>query len=1062
VSDPSRVEEILLVALERGSPQERAAYLDSACQGDPDLRRRVERLLEAYPRAAGFLEPPAPPSGESTAAYIPAGEQVGTVLAGRYKLQEPIGEGGMGAVWMAQQTEPVRRLVAVKLIKPGMDSRAILARFEAERQALALMDHPNIAKVLDGGAAPDGRPFFVMELVRGIPITRYSDERHLTPRQRLELFIPICQAIQHAHQKGVIHRDLKPNNVLVAQYDGRPVPKVIDFGIAKAAGQPLTEQTLVTGFGTVVGTPEYMSPEQAELNQLDIDTRSDVYALGVLLYELLAGTTPFSRKELDKAGLLEILRVIREQEPPRPSARLSTADALPALAAKRGTEPRALTRLLRSELDWVVMKALEKDRNRRYETASGLAADVQRFLNGEPVSAVPPSASYRLRKFLRKHRRSVALVVIVFLALLAGAIGTSVGLVEARKQQSAALRAEADADQRRRQVERNAASLQLDLDLKEIEDDSRLGLLRLARTLKGLPDDLQELREFATMGVLAVGQRYVPLLPPITHDGHDVSYQQLSPDARTLLTLGVDQTARLWDTANAQQIAVLRRGNERVVVCALSPNGRTAVTYADDGISRFWEVPDGVFRAETERRPDLYSNEALSRSDNRLDQIIDDVLKPGLSNIRLLTRIYSPSEESSRSRHAPYELWDTNTGRLIARLDRPDVELDNFQFAAEGRWLAAVEDRSTVVVFSSEDGQEIARLPHPALGAEDLGPYILDPPTRRWVVTRVERRVAASDRWTSEFYAWDRSTWQRIPGVMSLPPSPGIADPHNVWVRDLNDDLILVVNHFNWFIGRPGGAGPLAGSSSSDTLTTLEASLPLGIMREGGPLLLIPNGMVFDMRTGQRLLPPSGRRFHPDLSRFAPDGRFFAWFEGDQVRVVDVLADKMLSTLGHSDDGEWWAPFAHRPGFGMVGIVWSLQSVWLWHSSRLSHAARILLVPAVPPDIPADLLELWSQVAVRGEIGPDGNFTKWNEPTWERKRQELAAYPPPSTAFPFPGHVVADRMHWLRSEFEDGETNGDNLPLVKQLLDRAETAGDRAEAVRWRNWLEAARRNTGE
>ncbi len=451
--NPSRVEEIFIAALEKGSPQERTAYLDSACQGDPDLRRHVERLLEAHPKAGGFLEPPAPPSGEPTDAHTPAGEQVAAVVAGRYKLLEPIGEGGMGTVWMAQQSEPVKRLVAVKLTKPGMDSRAVLARFEAERQALALMDHPNIAKVLDGGATPDGRPYFVMELVKGVPITRYCDERHLTPRQRLELFIPVCQAIQHAHQKGVIHRDVKPNNVLVTQYDGRPVPKVIDFGIAKAAGQPLTEQTLVTGFGTIVGTPEYMSPEQAELNQLDIDTRSDVYTLGILLYELLTGMTPFSRKELVKAGLVEILRVIREQEPPRPSTKLSTAAALPTLAANRGTEPRAMTRLLRSELDWIVMKALERDRNRRYETASGFAADVQRFLNGEPVSAVPPSAAYRLRKFLRKNRRPVAVVVIVFLALLAGVIGTALGLVEARKQRNAALQAEAAADQRRREVD---------------------------------------------------------------------------------------------------------------------------------------------------------------------------------------------------------------------------------------------------------------------------------------------------------------------------------------------------------------------------------------------------------------------------------------------------------------------------------------------------------------------------------------------------------------------------------------------------------------------------------
>ena len=285
------------------------------------------------------------------------------VIAGKYTLVEPIGEGGMGAVWRARQTEPVRRYVAVKLIKAGMDSRQVVARFEAERQALALMDHPNIARVFDGGTTASGRPFFVMELVKGVLITQFCDERRMTPRQRLELFVPVCQAIQHAHQKGIIHRDIKPGNVLVALYDDRPVPKVIDFGVAKATGPAADRATHIeTAFGGVVGTPQYMSPEQATLNNIDIDTRSDVYALGVLLYELLTGSTPFSRQELERKGVLEILRVVREEEPPRPSTKLSTADALPSLSANRSTEPRALTGLLRSELDWVVMKSAGEDR----------------------------------------------------------------------------------------------------------------------------------------------------------------------------------------------------------------------------------------------------------------------------------------------------------------------------------------------------------------------------------------------------------------------------------------------------------------------------------------------------------------------------------------------------------------------------------------------------------------------------------------------------------------------------------------------------------------------------
>jgi serine/threonine protein kinase/tetratricopeptide (TPR) repeat protein len=395
---------IFLHAVGLASPADRAAYLEEVCRDNPRLRRDLDALLAAHDR----LGADPPPNGPELSRTIdaPTSERPGTII-GPYKLLEQVGEGGMGTVWMAQQTEPVRRLVAVKLIKAGMDSAQVIARFEAERQALALMDHPNIARVLEAGTTDSGRPYFVMDLVKGIPITRYCDEHHLTPRQRLELFIPVCQAIQHAHQKGIVHRDLKPSNVLVAPYDGNPVVKVIDFGVAKAAGQQLTERTLVTGFGAIVGTLEYMSPEQAELNNHDIDTRSDIYALGVLLYELLTGTPPFSRKELEKAGMMEMLRVIREEEPSRPSTKLSTAQGLPTLAANRGTEPAKLARLVRGELDWIVMKALEKDRNRRYETANGFARDIQRYLADEPVEACPPSAGYKLRKFARKNRKAL-------------------------------------------------------------------------------------------------------------------------------------------------------------------------------------------------------------------------------------------------------------------------------------------------------------------------------------------------------------------------------------------------------------------------------------------------------------------------------------------------------------------------------------------------------------------------------------------------------------------------------------------------------------------------------
>jgi serine/threonine protein kinase len=467
--DPARAKSLFLAASELADPAERAAYLSRECGEDAELRARVEALLRANdagptpePDSEVFVatlapeEPPVP----LTADFAGKDEGVGTVLAGKYKLVEEIGEGGMGAVFMAQQTEPVRRAVAVKVIKAGMDSKAVLARFEAERQALALMDHPNIARVLDAGTTEYGRPFFVMELVKGIPITQFCDERKLTPRQRLELFVPVCQAIQHAHQKGIIHRDIKPSNVLVGLYDDRAVPKVIDFGVAKAAGQVLTDKTLMTGFGVIVGTPEYMSPEQASLNNLDVDTRSDVYSLGVMLYELLTGTTPVDRKSLGKAAVLEVLRIVREVEPPKPSYKLSTSDALPSIAAKRGTEPAKLSKLMKGELDWVVLKALEKDRARRYATANALARDIQRYLDDEIVEARPPTTGYRIRKFVRRHKGQVSAACFVLLALLAGIAGTSWGLYRAEQRREEAETARSNEAMQREKAQQSEAAAQ--------------------------------------------------------------------------------------------------------------------------------------------------------------------------------------------------------------------------------------------------------------------------------------------------------------------------------------------------------------------------------------------------------------------------------------------------------------------------------------------------------------------------------------------------------------------------------------------------------------------------
>jgi serine/threonine protein kinase len=382
--------ELVKIDLERNWQRGRRLTLGDYVARYPELGPAAAlpadlRLAEDEVRRQ-FAELPATLSAAALA------ERVGSVI-GPYKLMEQIGEGGFGLVFVAEQHEPVRRKVALKVIKPGMDSAQVIPRFEAERQALALMDHPHIAKVLDAGATDSGRPYFVMELVKGIPITEYCDKNQLAPRERLELFVTVCQAIQHAHQKGIIHRDVKPSNVLVTSHDGKPAAKVIDFGVAKAMHQQLTAHSIYTNFAQMIGTPLYMSPEQAEMSGLDIDTRSDIYSLGVLLYELLTGTTPLERQRVAQAAYDEIRRLIREEEPPRPSLRLSSCDSLPSIAARRHTEPAKLSRLVRGDLDWITMKSLEKDRTRRYETANGLARDIQRYLSDEPVEACPPSAT---------------------------------------------------------------------------------------------------------------------------------------------------------------------------------------------------------------------------------------------------------------------------------------------------------------------------------------------------------------------------------------------------------------------------------------------------------------------------------------------------------------------------------------------------------------------------------------------------------------------------------------------------------------------------------------------
>jgi eukaryotic-like serine/threonine-protein kinase len=763
---------IFPAALQHTTPEQRAAYLEQACGNNPELRRNVEMLLKAHLKAGNFLAEGPAPQGATIAQ--PVTEAAGTMI-GPYKLLEPIGEGGMGTVWMAQQSEPIKRLVAIKLIKPGMDSKQVLARFEAERQALALMDHPNIAKVFDAGAVgsrqsavgseekqaglptaycllptSEGRPYFVMELVKGVPITKYCDEHHLTPRQRLELFIPVCQAIQHAHQKGIIHRDIKPSNVLVAMYDDRPVPKVIDFGVAKAAGQQLTEETLHTNFGAVVGTIEYMSPEQASFNQLDVDTRSDIYSLGVLLYELLAGSPPFTKKELEKVDMLEMLRVIREDEPTKPSTKLRKAEG-GRMKVERSRSSRfwsffrypfssfMLHPSSFQELDWIVLKALEKDRSRRYETANSFAMDVQRYLADEPVQACPPSAAYRFRKFARRNKVALAMALVVSLALLftVGVLAVSTVLV-VREQRATeyALHAETSAkytlDKTLKQERQDAYYRSIALAYRELSADN-LGLA--LKLLAECPEDLHNWEWDLLMRLCRVEQ-------VVLRNGPAVSSLAFSSDGERIATASLDGTLKVWNLRTRQVIWFKEKAHgaiESKVGFASSvtfhPDGTHLASTGQDQLVKVWDLTTDPRQADVFSRPcdtDQIVGTAYAAAFSPLDPNQLAVGSKGVLTIwdwKNKTLVHSyPAHETRRLSVAfsrdgqrlasgdwsgSVKLWNTEaTGAPLCTFSETRYAAPSLSFNPDGTRLAAASFDRHVNVWDTTTGVRVHQFPH--------------------------------------------------------------------------------------------------------------------------------------------------------------------------------------------------------------------------------------------------------------------------------------------------------------------------------------------------------------
>jgi WD40 repeat protein/serine/threonine protein kinase len=736
---------IFLQALDKTGPAERAAYLEAVCGTDAALRQRVERLLAAHEAAGGILDRPAvgqPP----TDMYRPITEGPGTRI-GPYKLLQQIGEGGFGVVYMAEQQEPVRRMVALKIIKPGMDTREVIARFESERQALAIMDHPNIARVLDAGATDSGRPYFVMELVKGVPMNEFCDTNHMPAADRLRLFAAVCQAIQHAHHKGVIHRDIKPGNVLVTLHDGVPVPKVIDFGVAKATAQRLTERTLFTAYGQMVGTPAYMSPEQAEMSGLDIDTRSDIYSLGVLLYELLTGTTPLDLRRLRQAGYAEMQRLIREEEPPRPSTRLSSLGGeATVLAGNRGTDPKRLVRLLAGDLDWIVMKALEKDRNRRYGSPASFADDVERYLRGEAIEAHPPTPLYRLQKFVRRNRTVVYGLWAFMMLLGLGMMGTGNGMYRAivaehraRDDEARARAAEELSERRLAQVqtERDAAdkarteavaTAQL-LRVAVAQEESRrlaahsatvepsnpgLALLlavagaqkspaRSAPHNNALLAALRDCREartifappFATPEGRTGRTEFVNVL--VTPDGaRAVAVGLRSNDPGGIYHFAPDKTdsATVYDLRTGRVTATLKLPGAWFAITAVSPDGRLLAA-----------VPNGTFLARyADGRMDAYTERAVRLWDLDTGKEVrvlaghtDRVVSVGFDarGERLVTASW---DRTAR-------VWDVASGKALSVLAGSETSLTAAEISPDGRrvvTLAGNDLRSGADVARSE------------------------------------------------------------------------------------------------------------------------------------------------------------------------------------------------------------------------------------------------------------------------------------------------------------------------------------------------------------------------
>jgi len=896
--EPKDIKAIFSEAIEKQTPEELAAYLDEVCGNDAELRSKIEALLKAHEEAGSFMniddgEPDVTLDGSSI-------EGLGTMI-GRYELLSLIGEGGMGLVYLAEQKEPVRRKVVLKIIKPGMDSKQVVARFEAERQALAVLDHPNIAHVFDAGATAAGMPYFVMEYVKGMSITRYCDEHKLNIEQRLRLFEQVCEGVHHAHQKGIIHRDLKPSNILVSVHGDRAVPKIIDFGIAKAITQPLTDKTFVTLQGQLLGTPEYMSPEQVDFATQDIDTRSDIYSLGVVLYELLAGVLPFEEESFARAGFAEIQQTIREQEPASPSIRLTNlGEKAKTIAASRGTQVVPLARRLHRELEWIPLKAMRKDRCRRYRSASEMADDVHNYLTGRPLIAGPETAIYRVQKFVRKHAGSVATVALVAVAIVLGLVVSTAMYWRSERalQREAAARTEAEqarvhaedaraketaartqAEQAEKATEQKAEELRRSLYVNSIQladAKHREGNAGQVRTL--LDSCPKDLRGWEWNRLNYIQDHSIRTIR-VNHGG--LIEACFSPDGRRIITAGNDNTIKVWDSATGEELKTLRGHRDGIDALTISSDGKRIVSGSVDGIIKLWDAESGFEMMTLRHRQCAVS--ALTFSPDG-------------------AHIVSGTTDGT------IKVWDAQSGADVATLRGHQDWVNSVAFSPDGRHIVSSHEDNTVRVWDVETGLELLTM----LGAHkehSFGSAVFSSDGSRIVADNTDGTIKVWDAKTGD-------TLTNIAGhegvVLSVTFSPdgqliasgGYDNMVRIWDAETGEELKTFQGH-NWLVVylafSPDGKH-LMSASADDTIKLWDVMID----RESTKV----HGHFYDVRS----------------IAFSPDGRQIVSCSGDSIKLWDAYTGETMRTIaghGHFPRSVAFSPNGMRiaSGDGETGVV---------------------------------------------------------------------------------------------------------------------------------------------